>query len=116
MKEQVFMLKIGDDRQEKVTSLEDLGTILEEKSENLELGQLAQVLLSNQAGDIFYLSPSDYDSRLRWWDASTRRPIDLWRILQNFLHIRTSEHHEKPYIPADPDLGRVSSDFIQSSF
>lgn len=115
MKELAFMLKI-DDRKVKIEKLQDLADLLETESENPKLGEKLQIPLSLPSGHISNLSPSDYDTRLRWWDKSHRRPIDLWRILQNFLHIRTSEHQEKPYIPADPDLGRVTGDHLHSAF
>lgn len=116
MNAQTFMVILSCGQQDRIGDDQDLVGLLVREGGRRDLGRTVQIPLLTANGNIANRQPSAFDDRLYEWDKSERCPMDLWRLLQNFLHIRLAEHHEKPYLPAETGLGRVSGNFLHSEF
>ena len=94
----------------------ELDKYIKQNESTKPIATLLQVALRDPVGQICWLAPVNYDSRFRLWDSSFFPIFELWKLLQNFLHIRVAEEGEQVHIPPSNDLGRTDSNGSSCAF
>ncbi len=116
MKTHRFMLKTETTQEETINTPGDLAEYLKKHGTEPQPGGRLMVAVRDKDNKICWLLPANFDMRFHVWNQRLNPVNELWKLLQNFLHIRTTELKERVYIAPEPDLGRTDGGDSYCSF
>lgn len=102
-----FCIRIDTDQRtsQTIRSCEELGSFLDQHLISKGFVLRLQIAMQSPHGRIYWVTPASSDSYVLSWDDTAHSSVELWNILQQYLHIQVVEFKEKIYTPPDIGLG-----------
>jgi len=113
-----FSIRITPDQNgsRAINNCEELGEFLKQYRIHSDFIHHIRVAMQTSEGRIHWVAPASHDDHFLLWDATEHSMVELWNILQQYLHIRVVEFKEKTYNPPDVKLGYQEHNGLFCSF